>query len=168
MTTGRAAVVPLAAPEHVRRLLATVMDPEIPVLSVVDLGVIRFVEVSDSRVRVGLTPTYSGCPATRVIAESIEAALRADGFAAVEIVPVLSPAWSADHISAEGRARLEAYGIAPPNPGQVRDGSFGAPRRCPRCHSTDTECVSPFGSTPCKALYRCRACREPFDYFKCL
>jgi len=150
--------------------LRSVRDPEIPVLSLHDLGVIRSLEVDGRRVRVGVTPTYSGCPATEVIRGSIIEALRASGFEPVEVFDVLSPAWSSADLTAEGRAKLESYGIAPPGEPvhSVRALAGGRPRRCPQCHSPDVECVSEFGSTPCKALYRCRDCREPFDYFKCL
>lgn len=152
------------------RVLLSVMDPEIPVLSIRDLGLVRSLEVEGNGIRVGITPTYSGCPATEVIRASVTAALRASGFEPVEVFDVLSPAWSSADVTAEGRAKLEAYGIAPPEEPvhSVRALSGGRPRHCPRCRSADVECVSEFGSTPCKALYRCRSCREPFDYFKCL
>lgn len=147
-------------------VIGSVMDPEIPVLSVVDLGIVRFVEPSSSGIRVGLTPTYSGCPAMTMIADTLRDALRAAGFLEIEVVQVLDPPWSTADMTAAGREKLERYGIAPPEPSTIHPS--GVPRRCPLCHSTDTECVSEFGSTPCKSLYRCRACREPFDYFKCL
>ncbi len=155
---------------RVERVLRTLRDPEIPVLSLHDLGVIRSLEVDGHRVRVGVTPTYSGCPATEVIRRSVIEALESSGFDPVEVFDVLSPAWSSADLTAEGRAKLEAYGIAPPEDPvhSVRALAGGKPRRCPRCRSEDVECVSEFGSTPCKALYRCRSCREPFDYFKCL
>ena len=135
-------------------ILARVPDPEIPVVSIVDLGIVR--EVRDDAVVI--TPTYSGCPATLAIEGSIRAALDASGHADMKIETVLSPPWTTDWISAEGRAKLHAYGIAPPSHSQAA---------CPRCSSTDTEEISRFGSTPCKALHRCRACGEPFDRFKC-
>lgn len=154
---------------HAWNVLGLVMDPEIPVLSVLDLGVIHFVELTENGVRVGLTPTYSGCPATRVISQSVQQALGANGFAEVEVKEVLSPPWSSADITEAGRAKLEAFGIAPPSrPVRSLGELAGRPRRCPHCHGTDTECLSEYGSTPCKALYRCRTCREPFDYFKCL
>jgi ring-1,2-phenylacetyl-CoA epoxidase subunit PaaD len=144
------------------RALAEVADPEIPVLSVVDLGLIRSIEPGPDRaLTVGVSPTYSGCPATAVIKADIAAALERAGFAPVGVVDVLSPPWTSDWISAEGRRRLEAYGIAPPL-------AANADVRCPRCGSEDTELLSEFGSTPCKALHRCRACLEPFDRFKCI
>lgn len=153
--------------ERALQVLAGVMDPEIPVVSVTDLGLIRSLEAHGAHVRVGIAPTYLGCPATRLIQETVAAALREAGFAEVEVVTVLDPPWSTADLSERGRARLEAFGIAPPTQPLGQD-PFGTPRRCPRCHSSDTECLSEFGSTPCKALYRCRSCREPFDYFKCL
>lgn len=142
--------------------LDEVPDPEIPVISVVDLGIIRDVAVSDGAVTVALTPTYSGCPATAVIALDVEKALRDHGLEEVSIRRRLSPPWSTDWITERGRAKLKAYGIAPPNP------AGAGPKSCPVCGSGETERVSEFGSTPCKALYRCLACAEPFDYFKCL
>jgi ring-1,2-phenylacetyl-CoA epoxidase subunit PaaD len=135
-------------------ILARVPDPEIPVVSIVDLGIVR--EVRDDAVVI--TPTYSGCPATLAIEGSIRAALDASGHADMKIETVLSPPWTTDWISEEGRAKLLAYGIAPPSHSQAA---------CPRCASIDTEEISRFGSTPCKALHRCRACGEPFDRFKC-
>lgn len=144
--------------------LGAVEDPEIPALSIVDLGLIRGVNVrSDGALEVGLSPTYVGCPATEVIRRSVIEALRAAQVGAFAVATVLSPAWSSDWISAEGRRKLESYGIVPP------ERSRGTrPVACPRCHSCDTECISEFGSTPCKALHRCRGCLEPFEYFKCI
>jgi ring-1,2-phenylacetyl-CoA epoxidase subunit PaaD len=142
-------------------VLADVPDPEIPVVSVVDLGIVRSVSVEGERVEVTLTPTYMGCPATLPIREAVETALRAR-FPYVSVNVSLAPAWTTDWITVEGRRRLRDYGIAPPNP------RINRPKQCPRCGSPDTEPISEFGSTPCKALYRCRVCREPFDYFKCL
>jgi len=151
--------------------LASVEDPEIPTVSIVDLGLIRSVEPrSDGTLEVGLSPTYVGCPATDVIRHSVEEALRDAGVGHFAVTTVLSPAWSSDWISAEGRRKLELYGIVPPqHPASLRE-VLRDPRpvACPRCHSTETECVSEFGSTPCKALHRCRACLEPFEYFKCI
>jgi ring-1,2-phenylacetyl-CoA epoxidase subunit PaaD len=142
-------------------VLAEVPDPEIPVISVVDLGIVRAIRADDDLVEVTLTPTYTGCPATLPIREAVEAALR-ERFQRVSVKVSLAPAWTTDWITPEGRRRLEEYGIAAPNPPRNR------PRQCPQCGATDTEPISEFGSTPCKALYRCRVCREPFDYFKCL
>jgi ring-1,2-phenylacetyl-CoA epoxidase subunit PaaD len=152
-------------------LLGTVLDPEIPVLSIVDLGIVRDVRVAaDGSVRVAITPTYSGCPATEVIRALVRSALDAGGYAGAMLEEALSPPWTSDWLTPAGRDKLRAFGIAPP------EGSVASPRQllgtvsvsCPRCGSRDTERVSEFGSTPCKAHYRCRACEEPFDYFKCL
>jgi ring-1,2-phenylacetyl-CoA epoxidase subunit PaaD len=152
--------------------LAAVEDPEIPALSVVDLGLIRSVAPrSDGTLEVGLSPTYVGCPATDVIRRAVEQALSTAGVGDFAVTNVLSPAWTSDWISAEGRRKLEIHGIVPPERTTAslrdilrKDGPVG----CPRCRSTDTECISEFGSTPCKALHRCRACLEPFEYFKCI
>jgi ring-1,2-phenylacetyl-CoA epoxidase subunit PaaD len=141
--------------------LAQVPDPEIPAISLVDLGVIRGLNWHQDTLEVTVTPTYSGCPATAVINFSIETALRDHGIADVRLKPQISPPWTTDWISTEGRAKLEAYGIAPPQPA-------GGPERCPRCQSPNVEKVSQFGSTPCKAQWRCTDCLEPFDYFKCI
>jgi ring-1,2-phenylacetyl-CoA epoxidase subunit PaaD len=146
--------------EQVLEWLADVADPEIPVLTIMDLGIVRDVDCSDG-VTVSLTPTYSGCPATEVIESSVVAALQDRGVEDVTIRRVLSPPWTTDWISPEGREKLRVYGIAPP---ERRD----RPIACPRCSSTQTERVSEFGSTACKAAYKCLECLEPFEYFKCL
>jgi ring-1,2-phenylacetyl-CoA epoxidase subunit PaaD len=152
-------------------LLAEVPDPEIPVLSIVDLGIVRHVRHdADGRLHVGITPTYSGCPATEVIRAAVRAALDAAGLADAVLEEVLSPPWTSQWLTSAARAKLKAFGIAPP------EEPVSSPRRlwqaplvtCPRCASRATERVSEFGSTPCKAHYRCSACQEPFDYFKCL
>jgi len=154
------------------RLLASVEDPEIPALSVVDLGLIRFANVGpDGILNVGLSPTYVGCPATEVIRRSVADALRRGHVGDFKVTSLLSPAWTSDWITAEGRRKLLEYGIVPPeraasNLRDVRRGS--RPVACPHCRSVDTETLSEFGSTPCKALHRCRACLEPFEYFKCI
>jgi ring-1,2-phenylacetyl-CoA epoxidase subunit PaaD len=154
--------------ERAMAAAAHVVDPEIPVLSIVDLGVLRAVEVEGGTVRVAITPTYSGCPAMRMIELSLATALRAAGIEKFRIETVLSPAWTTDWLSDEGRRKLCDFGIAPPVAAASRHALFGAAAvSCPRCGSADTERISEFGSTPCKALYRCRQCREPFDYFKC-
>jgi ring-1,2-phenylacetyl-CoA epoxidase subunit PaaD len=141
--------------------LEKVLDPEVPALSIVDLGIVRDVEVSsDDAVTVTLTPTYSGCPATEVIESSVTEALGMRGVANVSIKRVLSPPWTTDWISDEGREKLRRYGIAPPSP--------SLEIACPQCESLNTERVSEFGSTACKASWRCRDCLEPFEYFKCL
>ncbi|MFO7277207.1 MAG: 1,2-phenylacetyl-CoA epoxidase subunit PaaD [Pseudomonadota bacterium] len=158
-------------PSEVWRLLESVHDPEIPVLSIVELGIVRYVALrEDGRVEVGLTPTYSGCPATDVIRASVRDVLAKAGHADAVIREVLSPPWTSDWITEEGRRKLREFGIAPPAD------SVSSPRAllgsaavaCPRCGSTQTERVSEFGSTPCKAHYRCTSCLEPFDYFKCI
>ncbi|MEO8546984.1 MAG: 1,2-phenylacetyl-CoA epoxidase subunit PaaD [Sphingomicrobium sp.] len=140
---------------QIRAVLETVMDPEIPVVSVVDLGIVR--DVTEDRVRI--TPTYSGCPATEVIERTIREALDAAGFRQVEVATELAPPWTTDWITDRGKAALQAYGIAPPD--------VATTATCPQCGSTDTEEVSRFGSTPCKAQWRCKSCLEPFDRFKC-
>jgi ring-1,2-phenylacetyl-CoA epoxidase subunit PaaD len=161
-------------PNQIRSWLADVPDPEVPAVSVMDLGIVRDVQWQHDELVVAITPTYSGCPATSVIAFEIEAALRAKGIHRLRIERRLSPPWTTDWITQEGRQRLQAYGIAPPA------GNAGAPSpfdrflrkplviACPRCQSENTDRVSEFGSTPCKAQYRCRDCLEPFDYFKCI
>lgn len=141
--------------------LDDVPDPEIPVISVVDLGIVRGVEWNGDTLEIAVTPTYSGCPATTVISLDIDTALRAKGIDAIRIKQQLSPPWTTDWLSEKGRAKLEAYGIAPPQPA-------GGPERCPHCGSQDVTRVSQFGSTPCKAHWRCTSCLEPFDYFKCI
>jgi ring-1,2-phenylacetyl-CoA epoxidase subunit PaaD len=152
-------------------VLRDVADPEIPALSIVDLGIVRFVRWGDGdTLEVGLTPTYSGCPATDVIRGSVVRALARAGFARVKIENVLSPPWTSEWLSEEGRRKLVAYGIAPPaKPVSTPRKLFGdVPVTCPRCGSGSTERISEFGSTPCKAHYRCTECLEPFDYFKCI
>lgn len=138
-----------------------VPDPEIPVISVVDLGIVRDVAWAGDTLEIAVTPTYSGCPATSVIAMDIETAMHDHGVTDVRIRNQISPPWTTDWLSDKGRARLEDYGIAPPRPA-------GGPERCPRCKSTNVQRISQFGSTPCKAQWRCTDCFEPFDYFKCI
>ncbi|CCE04228.1 Phenylacetic acid degradation protein paaD [Bradyrhizobium sp. STM 3843] len=147
---------------------AGVTDPEIPVLTIDDLGVLREVDVNGDRVEVAITPTYSGCPAMNMIALEIELALSRAGFREIHVRTVLSPAWTTDWMSEQGRRKLKEYGIAPPLPASTRRALFGVEQvTCPQCGSGDTELLSEFGSTSCKALWRCKTCREPFDYFKC-
>lgn len=155
--------------EQVFDWLSEVADPEIPVLSITDLGIVRDVRVGDG-VTVALTPTYSGCPATEVIEKSVVEALTSFGIEDVRIERVLSPAWTTDWISAEGREKLRQYGIAPPEEGASKRALLGGTRKiaCPRCDSLNTEVVSEFGSTACKASYKCCDCLEPFEYFKCI
>jgi len=148
--------------------VASVVDPEIPVLTIADLGVLREVTVRDGDVEVAITPTYSGCPAMNMIALEIELALEREGFRRPKIRTVLSPAWTTDWMSEDGRRKLREYGIAPPLPSSSRRALFGVQEvACPQCGSKDTELISEFGSTSCKALWRCKSCREPFEYFKC-
>lgn len=147
---------------------ASVVDPEIPVLTIADLGVLRDVVLDGDHVEVAITPTYSGCPAMNMIALEIEVALERAGFRRPKVRTVLSPAWTTDWMSEEGRRKLRAYGIAPPQASSSRRALFGEQAvACPQCGSGETELLSEFGSTSCKALWRCKACREPFDYFKC-
>lgn len=165
--------------ETVWEWLAQVPDPEIPVISLVDLGIIRDVAYDGDTLVITVTPTYSGCPATAVINLDIETRLREMGVEKLRLESRLSPPWTTDWISAEGREKLRNYGIAPPVDGTAADGVLaGRIARltaggnlvvpCPRCGSNDTRKVSQFGSTPCKASYQCNACLEPFDYFKCI
>ena len=153
---------PATRVRQVWQTLEPVMDPEIPVVSVVDLGIVRQVRAGqDGRLRVGITPTYSGCPATEVITQTIRTALDQSGFADVALETLLWPPWSSEWLSEAGRRKLETYGIA------VERKETGT-LACPRCASRRIERVSEFGSTPCKAHYRCLECLEPFDTFKCL
>ena len=149
---------------------AQVCDPEIPVLTIADLGVLRDVGIAaDGTVEVAITPTYSGCPAMDVIGVEVELALATAGIERARIRHVLSPAWTTDWMSEDGRAKLLAYGMAPPPATASRRALFGAESAaCPRCGSDRTEKISEFGSTSCKSLWRCLACREPFDQFKCI
>ena len=169
----------MAADERVRRawdVLDTVLDPEVPALSVRELGIVRDVIDHGDELEVVLTPTYSGCPATEVIERSVLDALRGDGLAPARATLRRAPAWTTDWISDEGKRKLHAYGIAPPShviPEQSGIQSFplrffpkAAAVACPRCNSKQTERLSAFGSTACKAMYRCLACREPFEHFK--
>ena len=149
--------------------LSQIEDPELPALTLVDLGIVRFAKVgADGVLEVGLSPTYTGCPATDYIGQLVQKALRQAQVGAFLVRQVLAPAWSSDWISSDGRRKLATYGIVPPD--AVSSARELKPREiaCPRCRSTDTECTSQFGSTPCKSLHRCRACREPFESFKCI
>lgn len=149
---------------HIRAVLATVPDPEIPAVSVIDLGIVR--DVNEERVLI--TPTYTGCPATLFIEQAIRQALDDAGFSSVRVETTLAPPWTTDWITDDGREKLRAYGIAPPPKGADRASLRNDTRaQCPRCGSLNTEEISRFGSTPCKALWRCNACAEPFDRFKC-
>ncbi|WP_285569791.1 1,2-phenylacetyl-CoA epoxidase subunit PaaD [Streptomyces sp. RTGN2] len=158
--------------EELRSLAGSVPDPELPVLTLEELGVLRGVEVlAPGRVTVRLTPTYTGCPAIEAMSTDIERVLHDHGMTEVSVVTVLAPAWSTDDISAEGRRKLAEFGIAPPRPHAAASPADGLVPltlsvRCPHCGSTDTELLSRFSSTACKALRRCVSCREPFDHFK--
>ena len=153
-------------------VLRTVMDPEVPVISIVDLGIVRGTEVTGDAVQVDITPTYSGCPAMRVIEEEVIAALQGAGFREVSVRTVFQPAWTTDWISEEGRTRLREYGIAPPGRSEtatlVQIGRGTWHIACPFCGSQDTEVKSEFGSTACKSLHVCHACRQPFEHFKAI
>jgi len=157
-------------------ILEEVCDPEIPVLSILDLGIVRDVVLSSSNNEefegiVVITPTYSGCPAMDVISMDIRMKLIANGYKNIKVNTILSPAWTTEWMSEKGKEKLKAYGIAPPNPKQiVCDTKLFAESeaiQCPLCNSYSTKLISQFGSTPCKALYQCQQCKEPFDYFKC-
>jgi ring-1,2-phenylacetyl-CoA epoxidase subunit PaaD len=176
-----AAASVLAAQQETRvqaawRALAAVPDPELPALTLADLGIVRFVELrEDGTLEVGLSPTYTGCPATDHIAELARRALEDAGIGAFSVRLVLAPAWSSDWITPEGRRKLEEYGIVPPSPAAGLARSWRPARAgadlsvaCPRCRSARTEAISEFGSTPCKALHRCLDCLEPFERFKCI
>lgn len=172
------AVVDKPSLDRVWRWLAEVPDPEIPVVSITDLGIVREVRYDGDQLVVTVTPTYSGCPATEVIAASICSAMTARGIADARMETRLSPAWTTDWLSDDAKRKLRDYGIAPPVGLAANEQRIDLSRlsrrvpaapvvACPRCASTNTEVLSPSGSTPCKSLYRCAACREPFDYFKC-
>lgn len=147
-------------------LLSSVVDPEIPVLTLEDLGVLRDIRVSEGEVKVTITPTYAGCPAMDAMRSDIETTLAKAGFQQVNVRTRLSPAWTTDWMSENGRKKLRAYGIAPPV--STSCGQLPGSIACPQCESTEVKRISEFGSTACKALYRCENCLEPFDYFKCI
>jgi ring-1,2-phenylacetyl-CoA epoxidase subunit PaaD len=154
----------------IREILETVPDPEVPVLSIIDLGVLRDIKINGNQVEVVITPTYSGCPAMDMIRANIRMVLMEHGYNDVLVTTTLSPAWTTDWMSEQGKEKLKAYGIAPPNPKQqVCNTSLFAEEaiQCPHCQSYNTRRISEFGSTACKSLYQCNACHEPFDYFKC-
>jgi ring-1,2-phenylacetyl-CoA epoxidase subunit PaaD len=168
------APVPSDRVQHAWRVLHEVLDPEVPAISVTDLGIVRDVIAHDDGIEVIVTPTYSGCPATEVISQSISDAIVAAGLGPARVTQRRAPAWTTDWITPEGREKLRAYGIAPPGScaGEATGGNVSAIRLmarnvdCPRCGSSQTERLAAFGSTACKSLYRCVACREPFEYFK--
>jgi len=154
--------------QQVWKILEQVTDPEIPILSIIDLGIVREVNISDNNIEVFITPTYSGCPAMDMISMNIKLELLQHGFGNVKITQQLSPAWTTDWMSENGKQRLKEYGIAPPV-GKIIDQQFleSLKVECPQCHSNNTKLLSEFGSTSCKALFQCQDCKEHFDYFKC-
>ncbi len=156
--------------QYIWNILEEVKDPEVPVLSVVDLGIVRSVKTSDDKIDIVITPTYSGCPAMDVINMDIRLKLIEKGFRNITIQQQLSPAWTTDWMSEEGKKKLKAFGIAPPNPKQqfcTSDMFQQEAVQCPRCNSWHTQLISQFASTACKSMYRCLDCKEAFDYFKC-
>jgi ring-1,2-phenylacetyl-CoA epoxidase subunit PaaD len=154
--------------ENIYKILANVCDPEVPVLSILDLGIVRDVLLHEKEIEIIITPTYSGCPAMNMIAMNIRIEMATYGFKNVKIKEILSPAWTTDWMSEDGKRKLKEYGIAPPQY-RVEDLGLRVEKDipCPLCDSTNTEVLSEFGSTSCKSLYRCKDCLEPFDYFKC-
>ncbi len=140
-------------------ILSTVSDPEVPVLTILDLGIVRDVLIKNNEVEIVITPTYTGCPAMDMISVNIKLALLENGFKNIKISTVLSPAWTTDWMTEIGKEKLQAYGIAPPNRNNIIN--------CPQCKSSNVKVISEFGSTACKSLYQCQDCKEPFDYFKC-
>jgi ring-1,2-phenylacetyl-CoA epoxidase subunit PaaD len=156
--------------EQIYNWLEEVSDPEIPVLSVIDLGVVRDAQIIDGEWLITITPTYSGCPAMKTMEEDILSKLKDKGIDSAKVELVLAPAWSTDWLSDNGRIKLSEYGIAPPEHEVDKSVLFAEPTvvPCPKCHSRNTRMVSQFGSTACKALYQCNECQEPYDYFKCL
>ena len=157
--------------EAIYSFLEEINDPEVPVLSIVDLGIVREVKMNNEELEVIITPTYTGCPAMDMITATIKIQLATLGFKKIKVTQVLSPAWTTEWMSEEGKRKLKEYGIAPPNPKQqVCDQKLFAEAeavQCPHCDSYHTHRISEFGSTACKALYQCDDCKEPFDYFKC-
>ena len=149
-------VTPLSK-DRIWNYLSEIPDPEIPAINIIELGVVRDVKIDKEQVEVIITPTYSGCPAMKMIEDDIYSHLKTNNIEDVKVTTILSPAWTTDWITDEAKEKLNKYGIAPPNKEIA----------CPQCTSQNVECVSQFGSTPCKAQYRCKDCKEPFDYFKC-
>ena len=148
----------------IEQILETVCDPEVPVLTITDLGIVRDIKINSEEIEIIITPTYTGCPAMDMIAMNIRLALIENGYSKIKITSVLAPAWTTDWMSETGKQKLKAYGIAAPNK------KFDIPadgEECPQCNSLNTKLISEFGSTACKALYQCNDCKEPFDYFKC-
>ena len=156
---------------EILNMLSEVMDPEVPVLSIIDLGIVRDVKINNDQLEVIITPTYTGCPAMDMIQMNIKSCLHQHGFTNFQLTTILSPAWTTDWMSEKGKEKLKSYGIAPPMPKQhiCTPALFHEEEaiQCPLCHSYNTKMISRFGSTACKALYQCNECHEPFDYFKC-
>lgn len=146
-------------------IVEQVTDPEVPVLTIADLGIVRDIKIDGTDIEVIITPTYNGCPAMDMIGMNIKMALLEKGYKKVKITSVLSPAWTTDWMSEDGKRKLKEYGIAPP--GKLSDETLARVIECPQCRSLNTRLISEFGSTACKALYQCNDCKEPFDYFKC-
>ena len=176
MNNEQAHINTSTAEQKIWSILNTVVDPEVPVLTILDLGIVREIKFSntpsgDGGIEVVITPTYTGCPAMDMIAMNIRLALAEQGYKQVKITSVLSPAWTTDWMTESGKEKLKQYGIAPPNHKQqvCNDQLFAADEavQCPHCNSYHTHRISEFGSTACKALYQCNDCKEPFDYFKC-
>jgi len=161
----------IATEEKIWKILEEVVDPEIPVIGVTELGIVRRIQSANDQVEVVITPTYSGCPAMKQIESDIRKALIKSGIPNVKITTSLSPAWTTDWITESGKQKLKAFGIAPPNPTHtvcsIKLFQENEAVQCPRCQSWHTRLISQFGSTACKALYQCNDCKEPFDYFKC-
>lgn len=166
---GNASAEPLSEAQ-IWALLEEVKDPEVPIISVVELGIVRSLEWVKDQLCIQVTPTYSGCPATELIEQMIEKALHQAGIRKVKVISLLSPAWTTDWITEAGREKLRIYGIAPPQGSSNKMSLTGHSENitCPQCGSQSTQRVSEFGSTACKALYQCQDCLEPFDYFKCI
>lgn len=170
MKTDISSSTKISTEKQIWKLLEEVKDPEVPVLSIVDLGIVRAVEQKDKTIIITITPTYSGCPAMDVIQMDIRLKLIEKGFRSIEIRQQLSPAWTTEWMSENGKQKLKAFGIAPPNPLQqfcASDMFKDEAVQCPYCNSYQTQVISQFSSTACKAMYRCVSCKEPFDYFKC-
>ena len=161
-----ALTMPDTSKHTILTILQEVCDPEIPVLSILDLGIVRDIKINDEEIEVIITATYSGCPAMDAISIDIRLKLIEHGYKKVKITSVLSPAWTTDWMTEEGKRKLKEYGIAPPQRSVHSNGTDPLPC-CPQCNSSNTKLLSQFGSTACKALYQCNDCKEPFDYFKC-
>jgi len=163
----------ILAPSHISHLISQISDipdPEVPVITIADLGILREVKEEDGKFTITITPTYSGCPAMKAIENEIAGVLKKNGVTDFEIKYTYSPAWTTDWLNDAAKEKLRAYGIAPPEKTSSDKSVLFALQKtksCPRCNSTNTEMISAFGSTACKALYRCKNCGEPFDYFKC-